>query len=65
MVNGASAALAISTSMERPIAALRIAQVDGQFIANPTIEQMFQSSLDLIYVGNAKDMLMIEAAPTS
>jgi polyribonucleotide nucleotidyltransferase len=63
MVNGASAALAISDiPWNGPIAALRIAQIDGQFIANPTIEQMFQSSLDLIYVGNAKDMLMIEGS---
>src|SRR5690606_17755358 len=27
-----------------------------------TIEQMYGSSLDLIYVGNAKDMLMIEGS---
>ncbi len=63
MVNGASAALAISDiPWNGPIAALRIAQIDGQFVANPTIEQMFSSSLDLIYVGNEKDMLMIEGS---
>src|SRR5580693_301236 len=63
MVNGASAALAISEiPWNGPIAAVRIGQVDGQFVANPTIEQMFSSSLDLIYVGNEKDMLMIEGS---
>ncbi len=63
MVNGASAALAISDiPWNGPIAALRIAQIDGQFVANPTIEQMFSSTLDLIYVGNEKDMLMIEGS---
>jgi len=63
MVNGASAALAISDiPWNGPIAASRIALIDGQFIANPTIEQMFSSSLDLIYVGNEKDMLMIEGS---
>jgi len=63
MVNGASAALALSDiPWEGPIGALRIGQVDGQFVANPTIEQMFQSNLDLIYVGNEKDMLMIEGS---
>jgi len=63
MVNGASAALAISDiPWAGPIAAVRVAQIDGQFVANPTIEQMFQSSLDLIYVGNEKDMLMIEGS---
>ena len=36
--------------------------IDGSFVANPTIEQMFSSSLDLIYVGTKKDMLMIEGS---
>ena len=63
MVNGASAALAISDiPWAGPIAAVRVAQIDGQFVANPTIEQMFQSTLDLIYVGTEKDMLMIEGS---
>jgi polyribonucleotide nucleotidyltransferase len=63
MVNGASAALAISDiPWNGPIAASRIGLIDGQFVANPTIEQMFSSSLDLIYVGNEKDMLMIEGS---
>ncbi|HEU5079424.1 MAG TPA: polyribonucleotide nucleotidyltransferase [Opitutaceae bacterium] len=63
MVNGASAALAISDiPWNGPIAAVRVAEIDGQFVANPTIDQMFQSTLDLIYVGNEKDMLMIEGS---
>jgi polyribonucleotide nucleotidyltransferase len=63
MVNGASAALAISDiPWNGPIGAVRVAEVDGQFIANPTIEQMFSSTLDLIYVGTEKDMLMIEGS---
>ncbi|MCC6414564.1 MAG: polyribonucleotide nucleotidyltransferase, partial [Opitutaceae bacterium] len=63
MVNGASAALAISDiPWAGPIACVRVAEIDGQFVANPTIEQMFQSSLDLIYVGTETDMLMIEGS---
>ncbi len=63
MVNGASAALHISEiPWNGPIGAVRVAQIDGQFVANPTIEQMFSSTLDLIYVGNEKDMLMIEGS---
>ncbi len=63
MVNGASAALAISDiPWNGPIAAVRVALIDGAFVANPTIEQMFSSSLDLIYVGTKKDMLMIEGS---
>ena len=41
---------------------MRVALIDGQFLANPTIEQMYSSSLDLIYVGTKKDMLMIEGS---
>ena len=41
MVNGASAALAISDiPWNGPIAASRIGLIDGQFVANPTIEQI-------------------------
>ncbi|OHE89249.1 MAG: polyribonucleotide nucleotidyltransferase [Verrucomicrobia bacterium RIFCSPLOWO2_12_FULL_64_8] len=63
MVNGASAALAISDiPWNGPIAAVRLGLVDDQFVVNPTIEQMFSSSLDLVYVGTEKDMLMIEGS---
>ena len=63
MVNGASAALAISDiPWGGPIGCVRVALIDGQFLANPTIEQMYSSSLDLIYVGTKKDMLMIEGS---
>jgi polyribonucleotide nucleotidyltransferase len=63
MVNGASAALAISDiPWNGPIGCVRVAEIEGQFLANPTIEQMYSSSLDLIYVGNEKDMLMIEGS---
>ncbi len=63
MVNGASAALSISEiPWGGPIACVRVAEIDGQFVANPTVEQMFSSSLDLIYVGTEKEMLMIEGS---
>src|SRR6185369_16892203 len=63
MVNGASAALAISDiPWNGPIAAVRVALIDGNFVANPTIEQMYSSALDLIYVGTEKNMLMIEGS---
>ena len=63
MLNGASAALSISDiPWNGPIAAARIGQVDGQFVVNPTIDQMFASTLDLIYVGTEQDMLMIEGS---
>ncbi|MDR2720904.1 MAG: polyribonucleotide nucleotidyltransferase, partial [Puniceicoccales bacterium] len=61
MVNGASAALMCSDiPWDGPIACVRIAEIKGKFIANPTNEQIFESSLDLVYVGNERDMMMIE-----
>ncbi len=63
MVNGASAALAMSDiPWNGPIACVRVSQIDGQFVANPTIEQMYSSNLDLVYVGTETEMLMIEGS---
>ncbi|MDR0393093.1 MAG: polyribonucleotide nucleotidyltransferase [Puniceicoccales bacterium] len=61
MVNGASAALMCSNvPWNGPIACVRIGQINGQFVVNPTNDQQFESDLDLIYVGNKEDALMIE-----
>src|SRR5690606_37309194 len=63
MINGASAALAISDiPWGGPIAGVRVGEIDGQFVANPNIEQMYSSTLDLIYVGTEQNMLMIEGS---
>lgn len=63
MVNGASAALMCSDiPFAGPIGCVRVGEVNGQFVINPTNDEIFQSRLDLIYVGNEKDMLMIEGS---
>jgi len=63
MLNGASAALAISNiPWNGPIGAVRVGRVDGEFVTNPTLEQQYASELDLIYVGTKTDMLMIEGS---
>ncbi|HCJ12039.1 MAG TPA: polyribonucleotide nucleotidyltransferase [Opitutae bacterium] len=63
MVNGASAALMCSDiPWAGPIGCVRIGEVNGEFVVNPTNEQLFESRLDLIYVGNEKDMMMIEGS---
>jgi len=63
MVNGASAALAISDiPWNGPIGAVRVGQIDGHFVVNPTIEEQYASDLDLIYVGTKGEMLMIEGS---
>ena len=63
MVNGASAALMISDiPWNGPIGCVRLGQIEGEFVVNPTNEQMYDSTLDLIYVGNEKEMMMIEGS---
>ncbi len=63
MLNGCSAALAISDiPWNGPVGAVRVAEIDGEFVANPNNEQMGMSTLDLIYVGTKTDMLMIEGS---
>jgi len=63
MVNGASAALLCSDiPWNGPIGGVRVGRIAGQFVVNPTHEQQYQSDLDLIYVGNERDMMMIEGS---
>lgn len=63
MVNGASAALMCSNiPFNGPIGCVRVGEIDGEFVVNPTNEQLFESRLDLVYVGNEKDMMMIEGS---
>ena len=60
-MNGASAALAISDiPFAGPIGAVRVGRVDGEFVINPTHDERAESDLDLIYVGNKTDVIMIE-----
>jgi polyribonucleotide nucleotidyltransferase len=62
-INGASAALSVSDiPWHGPIAAVRVARVGGELIINPTHDQRQDSDLDLVYVGNEKDLVMIEGA---
>src|SRR5512139_718543 len=60
-VNAASAALMISdVPWDGPIGAVRVGMIDGQFVINPTHEQMEHSSLDLRMAGTADAILMVE-----
>ncbi len=57
----ASAALVISDlPFYGPIGAVRVGRVDGKFILNPTNEERAASDLDLIYVGDRDNPIMIE-----
>ena len=60
-VNAASAALMISDiPWAGPVGAVRVARVDGQFIVNPTFQQMEVSDLDLRIAGTSDAILMVE-----
>jgi polyribonucleotide nucleotidyltransferase len=60
---GASAALMVSDiPWAGPLGAVRVGRVGGKFIANPTHSEMLESDLDLVYVGNATDIVMYEGS---
>ncbi|OYV48424.1 MAG: polyribonucleotide nucleotidyltransferase [Verrucomicrobia bacterium 21-51-4] len=45
-----------------PIGCVRVGEINGEFVVNPTNEQLYDSSLDLVYVGNENEMMMIEGS---
>lgn len=58
---GASAALHISNiPFAGPTAACHVARVNGQFIANPTPEQIAASDMDILVSGTKNGLLMVE-----
>jgi polyribonucleotide nucleotidyltransferase len=59
---GCSAALTLSgIPFFGPIAAARVGYQDGQYILNPTREQMQTSELELVLAGTAEGVLMVES----
>ncbi len=59
---GASAALAISgIPFSGPIGAARIGYTDGEYILNPSLEQLETSKLDLVVAGTDDAVLMVES----
>src|SRR5262249_60462409 len=61
-MNGASAALCLSgIPFEGPIGAVRVGQIDGRFVVNPTTEQRNASTLELVIAGTEDAVLMVES----
>jgi polyribonucleotide nucleotidyltransferase len=59
---GASAALTISgLPFLGPIGAARVGYENGQFILNPTMDQMDNATLDLVVAGTQEGVLMVES----
>jgi len=62
-ITASAAAVWISdVPLVKPVAAAMVGYVDGQFILNPTNDQMEKSSLTLIVAGTKDAVLMIEGA---
>jgi polyribonucleotide nucleotidyltransferase len=61
-MNGASAALQVSDiPFPAPVGAVRIGKLEGNFVINPTEEQLLESDLDLVVSGTEEAILMVEA----
>ncbi len=58
---GASAALEISDiPFAGPIAAVRVGRVNGELVANPTIQQLEESDINLFVAGSKTGVVMVE-----
>ena len=59
---GASAAMSISgLPFSGPVGAARVGYIDGNYVLNPTTEQMESSQLDLVVAGTESAVLMVES----
>lgn len=59
---GTSAALSISdVPFKGPVAGVIVGRLDGQFIINPTVEQMERSEMKLVVAGTKDAIMMVEA----
>lgn len=60
-INAASCAVTISDiPFNGPIAAVRVAQVDGKLVINPTFSQIEEATLDIVVAGTRDGITMVE-----
>ncbi|MEA3352579.1 MAG: polyribonucleotide nucleotidyltransferase [Campylobacterota bacterium] len=60
-LNAASAALFVSDlPIKKSVCGARVAKIDGEYIVNPTLTQLNESTLDLYVAGTSSELLMIE-----
>ncbi|MEK7331202.1 MAG: polyribonucleotide nucleotidyltransferase, partial [Candidatus Eisenbacteria bacterium] len=58
---GASVAINLSDiPFPEPIGAVRVGRLDGQFVVNPTFEQLDASDMDMVVAGTADNLIMVE-----
>ena len=59
---GASAALAIAgLPFEGPVGAARVGLINGEFVINPSLQDLNDSTLDLVVAGTKTSVLMVES----
>lgn len=57
----ASAALAVSdVPFHGPISEVRVARIDGQFVVNPTFEQLEHADIDIMVAATLDNIMMVE-----
>lgn len=57
----ASTAIALSDiPFNGPMSEVRVARIDGQYVINPTLEEMAQSDIDCIIAGTIDNIVMVE-----
>lgn len=60
-ITAASAALALSeVPFPKPVAGVRVAQVEGVLVVNPTKAQQAVATLDLVVAGTKDAVMMVE-----
>lgn len=60
-MNGASAALMISDiPFQGPIAAVRVAYINNEYVLNPSIKQVAKSEMNLVIAGTRNAVVMVE-----
>ncbi len=60
-ITAASAAIMISSiPFEGPIAGARLGRVDGQFVLNPTVQELEKSEMDFVFAASKDAVVMVE-----
>ena len=58
---GASAAMSVSDiPYDTPIAAVRVGKINGEYIVNPTFQQLPESSLEIVVAASKDSIVMVE-----
>jgi polyribonucleotide nucleotidyltransferase len=60
---GCGAALAVSgIPFDAPVAGVRVGKVDGEYVINPSFDELDRSEIDLVIAGTADSVVMVEGS---